>query len=136
MGTTSPPLPPSSWRACAAEGGCPRPRPIPTYRASGGTSTSRWKLQRREQARGPSNAVQSLQMTTPFTFEIRGRMSPTQSFQKQQKQRSRGLNVYNAIGNKECPLCIMVLASMTIVSRIRTYGKLLIWRVREFENIG
>ena len=42
--------------------------------------------------------------------------------------------MYNAIGNKECPLCIMVLASMTIVSRIRTYGKLLIWRVREFEN--
>lgn len=28
----------------------------------------------------------------------------------------------------------MVLASMTIVSRIRTCGKLLIWRMREFEN--
>lgn len=42
--------------------------------------------------------------------------------------------MYNAIGNKECPLCIMVLASMTIVSLIRTCGKLLIWRMREFEN--
>ena len=69
MRTPGPPLPPSSGRGCAAEGGCPRPRPIPTYRATGGTSTSRWKLRRREQARGPSNALQSLQMTTPFTFE-------------------------------------------------------------------
>lgn len=69
METTGPPLPPSCRRGCAAEGGCPRPRSIPTYRATGGTSTSRWKLRRREQARGPSNALQSLQMTTPFTFE-------------------------------------------------------------------
>lgn len=64
------PSAPAILRAGVCGGrGCPRPRPIPTYRATGGTSTSRWKLRRREQARGPSNALQSLQMTTPFTFE-------------------------------------------------------------------
>lgn len=38
VGVSGPPLPPFS--------GDPRPRPIPTHRATGGTGTSRWKLRR------------------------------------------------------------------------------------------
>lgn len=50
-----PPLPPCRRGSSS--------RPIPAYRATGGTSTSRWKLRRREQA-CPSNAFQSLQIVT------------------------------------------------------------------------
>lgn len=46
-------------------------RPIPAYRTTGRTSTSRWKLRRREQA-CPSNAFQSLRLVTRSRRKIRG----------------------------------------------------------------
>lgn len=59
---------------------CLRPRRIPTYRATGGISKSRWKLRRREQARLPSNAFQSLRITTRSRSKIRGGSRTTHAF--------------------------------------------------------